>query len=117
VRDARAAQAKGGPGRTLTTLAALRARRRDLLREFATNLAADDLRIMLDAIDEKIRGLEVEAASTATGPRLPAARDFDDLPLDRRRAIVRHLVRVTVNPATRAGTANDPDSILVEPAY
>lgn len=118
IKAARRTQAAGGPGRTLTTLAALKARRRDLLREFATNIAADDLRVMLDAVDEKIAALELEAANTATvGVRLPASRDFDDLTLDRRRAIVRHLVRVTVNPATKAGTANDPDSILVEPAY
>lgn len=121
VIEARRRQETSKPGRDLAQLTTLRGRRKELLRTFAVEVDptvdADDLREMLATIDGRIAELEAAVAEAAPGPRLPNAAEFRDLPLDRRRTVVRRLLGVTVNPATRAGTANDPGSIGLTPAY
>jgi DNA invertase Pin-like site-specific DNA recombinase len=121
VVEARSRQAKAKPGRDLAQLTTLRARRKQLLQAFAVEASPDvdagDLREMLATIDGRIAELEAAVLEAAPGPRLPNAAEFGDLPLDRQRAVVRRLLAITVHPATRAGTANDPASIVLAPAY
>lgn len=102
--------------RTGATLTALHARRKQILRDFAVDLAADDLAEMLRALDDRILTLENETADTLTGMTLPKARDFAGLPLERQRAIVSRLVRVEVLPGRR-GKHLDPDGVRITPAY
>lgn len=116
VKRARTRQASGRPGRTMTTLVGLRERRRQILRDFAVNLGADDLGEMLRAVDERIAVLEAELTGTPTSLVLPRALDFADAPLERRRAVVRALVAVEVLPVGR-GKPHAADSVRVTPAY
>jgi DNA invertase Pin-like site-specific DNA recombinase len=115
--EVRAARGRRGsrPRGTAATLEALRERRRQLLRRFATDLAAADLDEMLAAIDERIALLVGEEVSPAVN--LPSAADFAGLPPERKRAITARLVRVEVLPAPSRGQHLDPDSVRVTPAY
>lgn len=115
VRRARTEQKRGRPGRTLVALAAMRERRREILRDFAVDLGADDLREMLRAVDARIAELEAEASAAGDGIVIPEAADFDGLPLGRKRAVLRALLEVTVLPSS--GRALDPSTIRITPAY
>jgi DNA invertase Pin-like site-specific DNA recombinase len=97
-------------------LTALRARRSQVVREFALRLGATDLDDMLAAIDERVAELEADAARGIT-VILPRAAEFDDLSLARRQEIVRALVRVVVLPTPARGRGLDPESVRITPAY
>lgn len=118
VAEARKRQEEAAPGVALTKLAALRERRRQLVGEaaLAVDLDPADVRSMLRTIDARIAELEAEVA-TEPSTRIPEAVEFSSLPLDRRRAIVRELVRVRIVPTSRRGKIIDPESIVIEPAY
>jgi len=107
IRRARARRGTRGSGAT-TTLLALRDRRRQILRDFAVNLAAADLAEMLAAVDARIAVVEAEASGRSAVPAVSPA-EFDDLPLERKRAIIAALVVVTVPRA--------PEPPAITPAY
>lgn len=116
VRSARATAAGKRPTRALAELVALRERRQQLLRDFAIDVTADDLRLMLGAVDDRIAALEAEGAAFDGAAALVRSAEFDDLPMYRRREIVRRLVRVTVLPAGKA-SRNDPESLRIDPVF
>lgn len=117
VARARRRQAEGRPSRDTTHLLALRERRSQVLRDFAVDLSATDLREVLASIDAKIADLEASVATIGGGVHLPKAAEFAALPLDRQRAIVRALVTVRVQPQRRKGRAPEPETVLIAPAY
>ncbi len=116
VRSARAQASGARPARGLAELVALRERRQQLLRDFALDVTADDLRAMLGAVDDRIAALEAEGAAFDGAAALVKAREFDALPVYRKREIIRRLVAVTVLPAGKA-TRQDPASLRVEPTF
>lgn len=111
VTAARRRQASGKPGRALAQLTALRDRRKQIVRDFALRLDADDLAEMTAAVDQRIAKLEAESAAIGGGLALPKPADFPGLPLERRRALIRQLVRVSVPPARTGIVA------VVEPIF
>lgn len=117
VARARRRQGDGRPSHAIAHLAALRERRSQILRDFATDLAATDLREMLTAVDAKIDEAEREAATTGGGVRLPRAGEFRNLPLHRQQAIIRALVQVRVQPQIHKGRLPEPETVLITPAY
>lgn len=116
VRAARVSASGKRPAQALTELVALRERRQQLLRDFALDVSADDLRAMLGAVDDRVAVLEAEAEGFAGASALVRPSEFDALPAYRRREIVRRLVTVVVLPAGRA-SRNDPDSLRIEPTF
>lgn len=110
----RKAASKGG-SHGLAELTALRERRRLILRDFATDLAATDLTEMLSAVDDRIAALEAEHAGRG-GVRLPKLREFDALSLARKRAVVRSLVEVTILPVGKGSRLTD-EGLRITPAY
>lgn len=112
---ARRRQADGRPSHDVAQLLALRERRSQILRDFATDLSATDLRQMLAAVDGRIAEVEHGAAAAGAGVHLPKASDFGDLSLDRQRAIIRALITVRVKPQVRKGREPEPETVLIEP--
>jgi site-specific DNA recombinase len=89
-------------------LAAVEARKRQIVEEFADDDVMDPalLRGMLRRLDERIAGLRARIAAQRGTHILDGLRDltregWDGLPLDRRRAVVRELVTVRVAPSKR----------------
>jgi DNA invertase Pin-like site-specific DNA recombinase len=117
VARARRRQADGRPSNTVTQLVALRERRSQILRDFATDISATDLREMLAAVDGRIAELETDAAALGGGVRLPRAVEFRSLSLERQRSIIRALVRVEVHPQIRKGRLPEPETVRISPAY
>lgn len=103
VQAARRRQAAGKPGRALSALTSMKERRKQLLRDFAVTVDADDLAEMLAAVDAQIAALEAEASQAGGGIVLPKATQFRALPLERKRAVIRALVSVKVRPVREAG--------------
>lgn len=115
VRAARTQAAGTRPARGLAELVALRERRQQLLRDFALDVSADDLRAMLGAVDDRLATLEDEAGAF-DGVALVKPREFDALPVYRKREIIRSLVRVTVLPVGKAART-EPESLRIDPTF
>lgn len=103
-------------------LVALEARKRQVVEEFAEDDAMDPalLRGMLRRLDERIADARARITSRRTSHVLDGCRDmtfeqWEALPLDRRRAIVRATVTVEVLRTRRRGPGFDPDSVRVLP--
>ena len=103
-------------------LARLEAKRRQTVAEFADddNVSASDLRAALAGLDARIAGVRDRLGKLAGVHVLDGCvglsrEGWDGLPLDRRRSIVRALVRVEVGPARR-GPGFDELSVRVLPA-
>lgn len=116
---ARARRRQGGerPARAMTELLAQRERRQQLLRDAAVDLSVADLRTVIQAVDERIAELEAQVAEVGPVVDLPRAKDFRGLPLDRQRAVIRHLVRVDVMPQQRKGSAPEPETVSIVEAF
>lgn len=102
-------------------LAALEARRKMVLSQLAEDdaVSPDELARVLRRLDERIAAARGRIGShrqvsVLDGLRGLDRRAWDALPLDRRRAIVRHLVTVEVYPSRR-GPGFDKTSAVVEP--
>ena len=102
---------------------ALRARLDSLATEIADGeLTPGQLRTATKRITEKLAAADAQLISVSRAPVLAdlisakdVGRAFDDLPLDRKRAVVTALVTVTVLPTGR-GRKFDPESVRVKPA-
>lgn len=100
-------------------LAALRLRRQQVVASFADDdaLSPGDLRAMLGRLDERIADAQQRVGAAAVPRVLAGARDmtraeWDELSLDRRRALVGYLVDVRILP-TRPGRRFDPDGVSI----
>jgi site-specific DNA recombinase len=110
-----AAPVPGGVGEELM---ALEARRRQIIAELGDNdaLSVELAKAAVTRIDDRLRGLRARAAAARTAHVLDGmhgltAADWDALPLDRRRAIVRALFEITLLPAGRNTRVFKPESI------
>lgn len=117
-RQVNAAPPDDGAG---AELEALEARKRQVVEEFAEDDAMDPalLRKMLARLDERIREARGRIASLRSSHVLDGCRDmtrqqWDALPLDRQRAIVRETVSVVVL-RSRKGPGFDKSTLRVEP--
>jgi DNA invertase Pin-like site-specific DNA recombinase len=107
---------------TARELAGLRARREKVAEDFADHDDMDPalLRLMLARLDQRIEAVQLRAGSQRSvsvldGLRGLARGGWDELPLDRRRAVVRELCTVTVRPSAK-GPRFDEKSVDVEDA-
>lgn len=115
---------EGRDARALTDEAdGLRARRKELAREFALAGDADLLREMVAVQDARLMEISQELASLARVPAVlgefvgkPNARAlFDDAPLDRQRAVLAAMPgRFVLNPNAVARSPYDPATVTVE---
>jgi len=120
---ARLDAARSGEGAAAAAeLARLEAKRRQTVAEFADDdgVSASDLRGALAGLDARIAGVRDRLGKLAGAHVLDGCvglsrEGWDGLPLDRRRSIVRALVRVEVGPARR-GPGFDELSVRVLPA-
>lgn len=104
-----------------TELAALKRRRRQTLDGFA-DLGMDehDLRRVLMRIDTRVAELEQKqdldrARHVLHGLDGITKDEFARLPLDRRRAVVASLLKVTVFPVVQRGRGYDASTVKIEP--
>lgn len=100
----------------------LRARLGEAADQFAEgNITAAQLAKITGRVREKLADVEDAMSRAARGSALApfTGRDpvkvWQSLPLDRRRAVVREMMTVTVLPTGRNGNVFDPASVLVEP--
>jgi hypothetical protein len=107
---------------TARELAGLRARREKVAEDFADDDDMDPalLRKMLARLDQRIEAVQLRAGSQRSVSVLDGLRGlvrggWDELPLDRRRAVVRELCTVTVRPSAK-GPRFDEKSVDVEDA-
>lgn len=103
-------------------LAKLEAKRRQAVAAFADDdvVSASDLRTVLSGLDDRIKTVRDRLGKLAGAHVLDGCvglsrEGWDGLPLDRRRSVVRALVRVEVG-ASKRGRGFDPDSVRVLPA-
>jgi len=101
---------------------ALRARLGEAADEYAEgNITAAQLAKITGRVQEKLADVEATMSRAARGSALGAftpgrdpAKVWAGLPLDRRRAVVRELMTVTVLPTGRSGNVFDPASVRIE---
>lgn len=119
--EARRREAAAGSESAAGELEALEARRIQLVAELADDDAMDPalFRRMLSRLDERVAAARARAGANRAGAVLEGLRGldwagWDALPLDRRRAVVRELVTVTVLPSQRGPKKFNPELVRVE---
>lgn len=125
----RARMAPATAGHLVDELERLEARRARRVDEYATLAAVSDDDVAVDAlrgaiaqIDARVVDLRAEIGKAAVCRTLDglygiSLEEFRALPLARRRAAVKVLLRVTIVPTGRRGPTFDPLGVRLEPAY